>query len=143
MSVHSRRVRSVAVVWFAAGLALTSAALLLAFADERIGVELLLGPIALVVAWRLWLVGCTVDEHGIEAVGLRTRRRVMWSALDAVEVTPGSAWGVPLRVVPRGTDVSCPIEPTWGLSRSRRADLLTVVGDHAGRHGVDLRSPDA
>lgn len=143
MRVHSRRLRSVAVVWFAAGVVLTSAALLLALADERLGVELLLGPVALLVAWRLWLVRCTVDEHGIEAVGLRSRRRFMWSALDAVEFAPGTSWGVPVRVVPRGRGAAEAIESTWGLSRNRRAELLAAVGDHAGRHGVDLRSADA
>lgn len=140
MPLHSRRVRAVAIIWFVAGLALTAAALLLVVGDERLGAELVLGPLAFAVAWRLWMVGCTVDEHGIEVVGLRSRHRVLWSTLDAVEFVPATMWGVPLRLVRQGTAEGRPVEATWGLSRGRRSELLVALGDHAALHGVDLRA---
>lgn len=136
LHLRSRWARRLSLVWFAA-------AAVWAFAD---GVSLATGggltwdviavPVLLAVGIGARRVSLDVDEDGfVVHEGLRSHR-VLWAAVDRVEIDWQRRFDAPVRVHLTRDDRPLALHATWGLRPAEREALLAVLRPAAARHDI-------
>lgn len=134
--IRSRPARAVALVWFAAGILLLGAALILLLSQGRVSFDLPSGLVAVAIGVWLWRRRVEFDRDGVVVVAGSRRRRLLWSRIVGVGIVSGPWWrtGVGLELA-EGT---IPLPPTWGTSRRTREALRDQLAPLLDGHDTTI-----
>lgn len=141
LRLRSRWTRRLGAVWFAAAAVWALADVVLIASGGGVTWDALAVPLLVGVAVVTRRAGLDVDDEGfVVHEGLRTHR-VLWAAVERIDLDWSRRVDAPLRVHVAGDDRPLALHATWGLRLADRAALVTVLGRAAATHDIPIHTP--
>ncbi len=134
--LRSRWARRLGLVWFAAAAVWLVSDVVLWTSGGGVSWDALAIPVLVGIGVVSRRAGLEVDHEGfVMHEGLRSHR-ILWAAVDRVEVDWARRIDAPVRVHLRRDDHPLALHATWGLRRAEREGLMAVLVPALLDHGV-------
>lgn len=138
--LESRWAQRVAAVWFAAAAMWLVGDVVLLVAEGRLPWDVLVVPALVAVGLACRRASLRLDDDGFEvADGLRSHR-VLWAAVERIEVDFSRRADAGVHVHLRRGARPLVLQATWGLRPDEREALLEALRAAAAAHGITVDS---
>jgi hypothetical protein len=140
LTLESRWARLVGGVWFAAAGMWALGDLVLLAGDGRLPWDVVVVPVLVAVGLACRRSTLSLDEDGFElSDGLRSHR-VLWAAVERVEIDWSRRVDAGVHVHLRRGERPLALQATWDLKPREREALLALLQAAARGHGITLEA---
>lgn len=136
--LRSRWARGLGAVWLAAAGVWLVADLLLLATTGRLAWDLFAVPVLVAVGLSVGRASVEIDADGFVLRDGWRSHRVLWAAVERIDVDFGRRLDAPVRIHLRRDDAPLPVQASWGARPEQREALIAALRAAATSHAIPV-----